>query len=51
MKLKKLRDLTIENLYNLGVYQIMDISWVLYNAYVIFRHRNEFLFHVSNYID
>lgn len=49
MKLEKIRFLTIENLYNLDVYYIIEIFLVLYRIYIIFKDQNKLVFY-SNII-
>ena len=51
IELEKLYTLTLENLHNFSVYQIIEISLVLHNAYVVSRNYNKFMFYINNYID
>lgn len=40
-----------ENLYNLDIYYIIEISWILYSIYVIPKDQDRFVFYVNNYIN
>ena len=51
IKLEKMRALTIEYFCNLGAYQIIKISSVLFSAHVVPKDQNKFVFYVNNYID
>ena len=51
IEFEKMHALTIENLYNFGAYQIIEILSVLYNAHMVFRDQDKFVFYVNNYID
>ena len=51
IELEKIRALTAENLYNLGAYQIIEISSVLCITHVIPKDQDKFVFYVNNYID
>lgn len=51
IELKKIYGLAIQNLYNLGVYQIIKILLVLYNIYVASNNQDKFIFYINNYIN
>ena len=51
IELEKMRTLTMENPRNLGIHQIIKISLVLYNAHLVSRDQNKFVFYVNNYIN
>ena len=46
-----MRVLIVENPHNLGVYQIIKISLILYSAHVIPKDQDKIVFYVNNYID
>lgn len=50
-ELEKIYASTIENCYNFDAHQIIVISLVIYNAHIIFKDKDKFLFYVNNYID
>lgn len=50
-KFEKICVLTLKNSDNLNIYQIIEISLVLHNAYIIFKNLDEFIFYVNNYIN
>lgn len=41
----------MENLYDLGVYRIINISSFLHSAYVVLKNQIEFVFYINNNID
>lgn len=43
--------LTTKNYCNFNTYQITEILLVLYNAHVIPKNQDKFLFYINNYID
>ena len=43
--------LTIINLYNLIIFQIIEILLVLYSIHLVFQDESKFLFYFNNYID
>ena len=51
IELKKMHVLITENLHYLGAHQIIEISLVLYNAYLVPRDQDKFVFYINNYID
>lgn len=51
IELKKMRILTVENLYNLSAYQIINIFVVLRSTHVVPKDQNEFVFYINNYIN
>ena len=51
IKLEKMRALTVENLCNLGIHQMIEISLILHSVHVIPRDQNKFVFYINNYID
>lgn len=51
IKLWKIRVLTAENPGNLSGHQIIEISLVFYNAYVITKDQEKFVFYINNYMD
>lgn len=40
-ELEKIRALIVDNLYNFGTYQIIDIFSVLYSAYMVLRDQDK----------
>lgn len=51
IELEKMHALTAENSCNLGAHQIIETSFVLYCAYVIYIDQDKFVFFVNNYND
>ena len=51
IELEKMRTLTVENPRKLVANQIIEISSILHNAYLIPRDQDKFVFDVNNYID
>lgn len=51
VELEKWRFLTAKYSYNLGIYQILKILTILYNANIVTRDQNRNVFYVNNYID
>lgn len=51
IELEKMCDLIVENLQNLDAHQIIKISSVLHNAYVVPRDQDKFVFYINKYID
>lgn len=51
IEFEKMRTLTANNLRNLGAYQIIEISSILQNVYVISRDQGKIIFYINNYID
>lgn len=51
IELKKMHTSTVENLCNLGVYQIIEISMILCSAYVVLGDEDKVMFYINNYID
>lgn len=49
-ELKKIRTLTMKNPHNLSIYQIIEISLVIYSTHMIYKNQNEFIFYINNYI-
>ena len=48
---KKMRILLAKNPHNHSVYQIIEISFVLGNVYVVSKDQDKVMFYVNNYID
>ena len=51
IELEKMNALTAKNPCNLGTSWIIDISSVLYSAYMVCKDQDKFVFYVNNYID
>ena len=51
VELEKICALTAKNPHNRGIFQIIEISLILHNAYVILRDQDKFVFYDNNYID
>ena len=51
IEFKKIYTSNAENLYNLSIHWIIEMLLVLYNAHIILRDQNKFVFYVNNYID
>ena len=51
VELEKIRALTTENFHTYSVYQIINIFSILYNAHVIPKNQDKFVFYSNNYID
>ena len=51
VELEEMRALTIENLYNLNAYQIIEISLVLHSTHILPRNQDKFVVYVNNNIN
>ena len=51
IKFEKIYALTTKNLCNFNVYQMIKISLVLCNTYIVSRHQNKFMFYIYYYIN
>ena len=51
VELEKMRALTAKNSRNLGAYEIIGLSSILYYAHDVPRDQDKFVFYVHNYID
>lgn len=51
IEFEKMRASTAKNPHYFDTYWIIELLFILYNIYIIFRNQNEFKFYVNNYIN
>lgn len=51
IELEKIYILTTKNVYNFDAHQIIEISTVFYNVYIVSRDKDKVVFYINNYID
>lgn len=51
IELEKMYILTINTFNNFDAYQIIKISFVLYNTHMIFKNQEKITFYINNYVN
>lgn len=51
IELKKMHTMSMKNLYNFSIHQIIQMLSGLHSTYLIHKNQGKFVIHMNNYID